>query len=131
MAGCLFLYCFALVAGQTAAFSGRVVSVVDGDTIGVLRDGREVRIRLEGIDAPEDGQDFSERAKQFTSAAVFGRTVDVRVKETDRYGRLVARVIAGGQDVSVALVEAGLAWHYVEYSKDPILQRAELSARSR
>src|SRR5687768_4889093 len=96
-----------------------------------MRDGRETRIRVEGVDAPEDGQDFSQRAKQFTSAAVFGKTVDVRVKETDRYGRLVARVIADGQDVSVALIDAGLAWHYVEYSKDPVLQRAELSARSR
>ena len=128
---CVVLYCVAFLAAQAVTFTGRVVSVIDGDTIGVMRDGREVRIRLEGIDAPEDGQDFSQRAKQFTSAAVFGTTVTVAVKETDRYGRLVARVIADGQDVSVALVDAGLAWHYLEYSNDPVLARAELSARSR
>jgi micrococcal nuclease len=117
--------------GQQTRFAGRVVAVIDGGTIGVMRDGREVRVRLEGIDAPENGQDFSQRAKQFTSAAVFGKTVDVAVKETDRYGRFVARVNADGQDLSVGLVNAGLAWHYLEYSKDPVLQRAELSARSR
>jgi micrococcal nuclease len=44
-------------------FSGRVVSIIDGDTIGVMRNGREVRIRLEGIDCPENGQDFTTRAK--------------------------------------------------------------------
>ena len=123
------LYSVAL-AGQQARFTGHVVAVIDGDTIGVMRDGREVRIRLDGIDAPESGQDFGRRAKQFTSTATFGKTVDVLVKDTDRYGRLVARVLADGQDISVALVEAGLAWHYVEYSKDPVLADAELSARN-
>jgi micrococcal nuclease len=130
MAGWLALYCVALAA-QAVTFSGRVVSVIDGDTIDVMREGREVRIRLEGIDAPENGQDFSQRAKQFTSVAIFGKSVSVGVKETDRYGRLVARVIADGKDVSLALVEAGLAWHFLEYSNDPVLARAELSARSR
>jgi len=73
---------------------------------------------------------FGQRAKQFTSASTFGKVVDVLIKDIDRYGRLVARVIADGQDVSMALVEAGLAWHYVEYSKDPGLAQAELSARN-
>jgi endonuclease YncB( thermonuclease family) len=58
-------------------FSGRVVSVIDGDTVGVLRDGREVRVRLEGIDCPEATQDFGARAKHFTSDLVFGKTVTV------------------------------------------------------
>ena len=39
-------------------FAGRVVGVTDGDTISVMRDGRSVRVRLEGIDCPESGQDF-------------------------------------------------------------------------
>jgi len=80
-----------------------------------MRDGRSVRIRLEGIDCPERGQAFSARAKQFTSGLVFGKTVTVKVKESDRYGRLVARVIAEGKDVSHELVKAGLAWHFKKY----------------
>jgi endonuclease YncB( thermonuclease family) len=66
---CLGVYVGVLGSLATAAaeqFAGRVTSVVDGDTIDVLRDGREVRIRLEGIDCPEDGQDFGNRTKQFT-----------------------------------------------------------------
>jgi endonuclease YncB( thermonuclease family) len=125
------LWAVAFLTAQHAQFTGRVVAVIDGDTIGVLRDGREVRVRLEGIDAPEDGQDFSQRANQFTSQALFGKDVTVSVKETDQYGRLVSRVLHDGRDISVALVEAGLAWHYVEYSNDFVLRNAETSARQR
>src|SRR5688572_23620508 len=70
-------------------FSGKVVSVSDGDTLAVLREGREVKIRLHGVDAPESAQAFGSVAKQFTSSKVFGQTVTVRVVETDRYGRAV------------------------------------------
>ena len=111
-------------------FTGRVVGVSDGDTISAMREGRSIRVRLDGIDTPENGQDFADRAKQFTSALVLGQTVSINVKDTDRYGRLVARVITGGQDVSEALVRAGLAWHYLDYSDDSRLAAAEAEARS-
>ena len=95
-------------------FTGKSLAVADGDTISVMRDGRSVRVRLEGIDCPESGQDFGQRAKQFTSDLTFGKEVIVDVRDVDRYGRLVARVYVGGEDVSVALVDAGLAWHYTQ-----------------
>lgn len=57
------------------AFSGKLVGIADGDTITVLRDNGQVRIRLYGIDTPEKGQAFSKRAKQFTSDMVFGKEV--------------------------------------------------------
>ncbi len=44
---------------RAQTFSGMCVGVTDGDTIKVLRDGREARIRLEGIDCPESGEPFS------------------------------------------------------------------------
>ena len=131
LAGCfLAILLLAQTSDAAETFSGKCVGVSDGDTIKVLRDGKEVRIRLEGIDCPESGQDFSAKAKRFTSSLVFGKTVSVVVSDIDRYGRLVARVIADDQDVSVALVQAGLAWHYVEYSSDPVLARAETTARA-
>ena len=58
-------------------FTAKVVGVHDGDTITVY-DGREqTRIRLEGIDCPETGADFSTRAKQLASNLVFGKQVRV------------------------------------------------------
>ncbi len=121
----------AALPGSAAAqrFTAVVVGVTDGDTIIVLRDGAETRVRLEGVDAPERGQDFSGRAKQLTSDLVFGREVVVNVRGVDRYGRTVGRVYAGDNDVSVALVDAGLAWHYKQFSDDLVLAAAESEAQ--
>ncbi len=120
----------ALVSFASETSTAKHVGVIDGDTIEVLRDGKAQRIRLDGIDCPEKGDDFSNKAKQFTSSLVFGKVVEVRGKEYDRYNRLVARVLVDGQDISVALAQAGLAWHYTKYSSDPVLARAENVARS-
>ena len=120
---------WSLPAAAQERFTGKVVAVADGDTISVLRDGRAVRVRLEGIDCPEKGQDFSQRAKQFTSDPTFGKEVTIDVRDVDRYRRLVARVYVAGKDVSVALVEAGLAWHYTRYLRDLEPAKAERAGR--
>jgi micrococcal nuclease len=121
-----------LLAGATApaqqSFLARVVQVDDGDSITVVRGRQQVRIRLDGIDCPEVGQDFGRRARQFTARWI-GKTVSVEPREADEYGRLVARVRAQGEDLSIELVKAGLAWHYRRYSSDSALARAEREAR--
>jgi endonuclease YncB( thermonuclease family) len=61
---------------------------------------------------------------------IFGRTVDVDVRDMDRYGRLVARVTVDGRDVSLALVQAGLAWYFTRSSRDVRLTEAETHART-
>jgi endonuclease YncB( thermonuclease family) len=122
----------AITAFTGEVYQGKIVGVSDGDTITVLRNGNtQVKIRLEGVDCPEKTQDFGQRAKQFTSGLVFGKTVTVQVKEQDRYGRSVATVIAPeGKNLNLELVKAGLAWHYTAYSKDKALAAAELEARA-
>ena len=111
-------------------FSGEVVSVTDGDTVRVMRDRTPVRVRLDGIDAPETRQPFFQRAKQFTSSFVFGKVARVEVRDVDQYGRLVARVYVDELDLSLALVEQGLAWHFTRYSDDQTLAEAERDARA-
>ncbi len=125
----LILSALPLSAGEF--LTGKCVGVSDGDTIRVLCNKREVKVRLEGIDCPEMKQDFGRRAKQFTSAMVFGRMVHVRVVTKDRYGRSVGRVTLQGKDVSVELVRSGMAWHYRKYSNDPVLSKAEEEARAK
>src|SRR5205809_3843723 len=73
-------------------FTGKVVGVSDGDTISVMHNGKAERIRLSGIDCPEKGQAFGQRAKQFTSALVFGKEVTVAVQDSDKYGRTIGEV---------------------------------------
>jgi endonuclease YncB( thermonuclease family) len=91
-------------------FTGKVVSITDGDTIRIMRDGRSERVRLWGIDCPEAKQPFGTRAKQFTGDLAFGRTVTVRVRDIDRYKRFVGEVILpDGRNLNQELVRAGFA----------------------
>jgi micrococcal nuclease len=124
----------AVGTGQSQAgrsFSGVVTHVADGDTLDVTVGDRAVKIRLEGIDAPERGQPFSAQARTHLRVLTFSQRVVVHVRNTDRYGRLVARVIVGTKDLSEEMVAAGLAWHYLEYSSDARLALLEKQARNK
>ena len=108
-----------LQAGTGWAWTGKVVSVADGDTITILRHGRDqVKIRLYGIDAPESGQPFGKASKQNLSLLVHGRSIEVEVMDTDKYGRTVARIFVDGEDVNALQLRSGNAWLYTQYCKD-------------
>jgi hypothetical protein len=63
---------------------------------------------------------------------VFAKDATVEVRDVDRCGRLVGRVYAGGTDLSLAILRAGLSCHYYkQYSTDRALAAAEVEARSR
>ena len=72
-------------------FTGKVMGILDGDTIRVLRGGKAVKVRLHGVDTPEKAQAFGTQARQFTGDLVFQQTVTVAIRSTDRYGRLGVR----------------------------------------
>jgi micrococcal nuclease len=113
-------------------YTARVVGVSDGDTLTVLKsDKTQVKIRLNGIDAPETGQDFGSRAKQRTSELAFGKTVTVRPHNTDRYGRTVAEILLpDGASLNQQLVRDGFAWWYRTYApKDRELAGLEREAK--
>lgn len=97
----------------------KVVGITDGDTVTVLdKDNRQIKIRLAGIDAPESRQDYGYAAKEKLSDLIFGKKVTVIIYKEDRYGRSVAKILLNGRDVNLAMVEAGMAWHYKEYEKE-------------
>ncbi len=112
---CLLL--LLIFPGLLWAWSGKVLGVADGDTITVLHNGKGERIRLYGIDTPEKRQAFGKKAKQFTSDMVYGKTVEVKPKDTDRYGRTVGMVSVNGESLNEALIKAGYAWVYRKYCK--------------
>lgn len=113
-------------------FSGVVVSIADGDTLTVLRAGRQEKVRLYGIDCPEKKQPFGTRARQFTGQLAFKKTVTVRVKDRDRYGRTVGEVVLpDGKVLNHELVREGLAWWYRDYAAGDVqLAWLEEEARS-
>ena len=109
--------------------TGRVVKVADGDTITILTDGnRQVRIRLLDIDAPEKGQDFSEKSRRYLADLVAGKTVTVEWSTKDRYGRILGTVYADNINVNEEMVKAGLAWKY-RYSRNIRIAQFESIAK--
>ncbi len=91
--------------------TARVVAVVDGDTIRVTLDGRVERLRLIGINAPEEGECYAEEAKGRLAELVGDRTVQLTsdVSDRDRYGRLLRYVWVDGVLVNEVLVREGFA----------------------
>lgn len=127
------------VSGFASAdmLTGRIVGIVDGDTVDLLIDGREnVRVRVAGIDAPERSQAFGQRSKQRMSEIVFGKAVQVESTKRDRYGRVIGKVMVNGRDAGLSLIDSGLAWHYKKYQREQsaadreIYSLAEDKARS-
>ncbi len=103
---------------ETAAIQeGRVVHVVDGDTIDVQVGGRRVRVRYIGINAPESADPrrsvecFGREAAAKNKELVDGKIVRLErdVSETDRYGRLLRYVYVGDLFVNAELVRLGYA----------------------
>ena len=106
---------------------GKVIRVLDGDTIEVLQDKKSVRIRLANIDAPEKKQAFGRWSTNQLKTLLAGQSVTVSYTQTDRYGRIIGRVFTtNGTDASRFMVQSGAAWVYERYNEDeslPALQR--------
>lgn len=111
-------------------FEATVVAVYDGDTI-TVRTTETIKIRLDGIDAPELKQPHGQASKQALSALVFGKTITVKPKSKDRYGRTLARLEADGVDINLQMVATGHAWWYEQYAKnDMLLANAQAKAKA-
>ena len=117
-----------VLAGE---YSGSVVSVLDGDTVDVLHNGKAERIRLNGIDCPEKRQAYGQKAKQAASALVFGKAVTLHTFEKDKYGRTIGDVLLpDGTNVNQELVKEGWCWWYRKYAPgNTELEQLEKDAR--
>lgn len=130
-----FMIAFAAPPVIASEING-TVRVIDGDTFDVAGS----RIRLFGIDAPEQGQTCTSkqgrkwRCGSWVSAVVThrfeGRPARCVAVDTDRYGRTVARCYVGGRDVAKLLVEDGLAFAYRRYSMDYDLDEKGAAVRA-
>lgn len=111
---------------------GKVISVLDGDTIIVLdSDNNQTKLRLAEIDCPEKSQPYGKNAKNFTSDAVYNKNISYKAVNTDKYGRTIAMVYFGVnlEYLSAELLKNGLAWHYKKYSPSGVMADFEIKAR--
>lgn len=114
---------------------GLVVGISDGDTLKVRCpevQAEPIRVRLAEIDAPEKGQSSGANARQALADLVFNKTVEVHRTDTDRYGRVVARLKTSNHpDVNFEMVRLGFAWCYPKYvQRTEECQRVESMARA-
>jgi micrococcal nuclease len=119
----------------------RVIRVVDGDTLHVLRGGRDVTIRLIGIDTPEvgwyggDAECYGSDAGLFLRRLLDGERVrlDFDAERIDPYGRTLAYgYLEDGRMLNVLLVRRGYAQVTIHEPNDrhgPALRRAQAAAR--
>jgi len=89
----------------------RVLRIVDGDTLHVELNGRDVTVRLYGIDATEVGQPCSgEATTRLRELAATELRMRPDAREHDRYGRLLRYVYTkDGLSIDAELVAEGLA----------------------
>ncbi len=104
--------------------------VIDGDTVDI----GDIRIRLEGIDAPESGQRCPGRlvatwrcgraATRALEKMISTAPLTCKSRGRDRYDRLIGVCFARGKDVNAEMVRAGLAWAFVKYSDTYVAEEA-------
>jgi len=99
--------------------TAQVVRIIDGDTIEVQLDDVSYKVRLIGVDTPEEGNPFYEEAIAYNGRFVENQTVVLvrDVSETDKAGRLLRYVYVGDIFVNAELVRRGFA-HVATYPPD-------------
>ncbi|CAH1906465.1 TNase-like domain-containing protein [Candidatus Nitrotoga sp. HW29] len=123
---CLFGIFNAVYAEE---FSAKVIIVLDGDTVIVLRDNMPIKVRLAEIDAPEKTQAFGEESTQSLTELVLNKQVRVDSRAIDDYGRLVALIKVDELNVSHEQAQRGMAWVYSRFNKNEVLLELQNGAK--
>ena len=118
-AGILALYLQAHNQGaplEPFKHKGTVSFVIDGDTI-ILTN--KTKLRLWGVDALEKGEQGAYQATEFLKKLVDQKQISYTKTDTDKYGRIVARIfLKDGREVNRLLIESGFTKEYCKYSKN-------------
>ncbi len=108
------MFLIATIVRPAWAADAKVTYVTDGDTLWVrpAGGGKSIKVRIDGIDAPEICQAGGDAARMALASRVVGRTVVVSTRRQDDYGRQVATIELDGEDIAAWMVSQGHAWSY-------------------
>lgn len=124
-----FVYMFLLFMSILFADPIKIIKIYDGDTITALTSQKEkIKICLYGIDAPELKQPFGKASKRHLIDLISNKSLNINEKGKDKYGRTLAVLYNGDQDINAQMVIDGYAWAYDKFSKDYVAfqQNAQL-----
>ena len=127
--------CITAVAGAAQGdglLPGKVLRVIDGDTLDVLLSSGRIRVRLHGIDAPERDQPGGDESRRWLQQRVQDREVQLEPVSQDQYERMVAIVYLDDSNVNRELLRQGHAWAYRNFLRraDRIFCDIEATARA-
>lgn len=110
---------------------GKVVHIVDGDTYHLLTDSnRSLKVRMDGIDAPEREMPFYRVSKDYLGQLCYNKTVKLKITGEDRNGRTLGfTYLEDGTELGREMIRAGLAWHFKRYNTERELSNLEIEAR--
>lgn len=126
----LLIICSPSYADQ---YEGRVIKVIDGDTIWVKTNNKHIKIRLSYIDAPELKQTYGVRSKNFLTNLILDKNVQINANKKDRYNRHLGEVYIHSVNESVfvnaKMLKSGNAWIYLKHRDNSYLKNLENYAR--
>ena len=127
----IYLLGFCLAVGFLNAYTPlENIRVVDGDTIRAEAKGKEIKIRLVEIDAPEINQPFGAQSKNFLNRLLNEKDVTLISQGEDRYGRTLGEIYANGESANALMIKSGFAWVYDRYVKDSSLYKYQDQAKA-
>jgi micrococcal nuclease len=128
---------YSTLANASNTWQGIVTHVTDGDTLRVRPVGSTgqtdpLRVRIDGIDAPESCQLYGAQSTAALKKLVASKSVTILSKRFDEYGRDVAKITVNNVDVGGWMVSKGHAWSYhYRHSAGPYRVEEESAARAR
>ncbi|OCG22909.1 MULTISPECIES: thermonuclease family protein [unclassified Gilliamella] len=109
---CIVLFCLSNALAY-ADFNGKVVKVIDGDTVDILTiKKRKIRVRLSDIDAPEKKQAYGNVSRKYLASLIAGKNVFVKENKKDIYKRTLGTIFLNKVNINAKMVESGYAWAY-------------------
>ncbi len=99
----------------------QVIDITDGDTFIINNTAnQQMRIRLQGIDAPEAAQSFGSNAQKHLSKLLSGKWVSIEFDprgKPDKEGRIIAKIYLDGRDIGLEQIKSGFAWYCKDYKE--------------
>jgi endonuclease YncB( thermonuclease family) len=117
---------------------GRVIRVVDGDTLHVEFRGRDETVRLLRVNTPERGRPGYDESTEALRELIDTARIDLEFEkpthaERDRYGRLLAYVFLGERNINIEMVRLGWSRFWTQYGEGRYAEefrKAESEARA-
>lgn len=94
-----------------------VEKVSDGDSFVAKYNGKKIRVRMYGVDAPELKQKHDKESKEYLENLILGKKVELKVLYEDKYKRKIARVYYKNKEINLEMLRSGNVWFYEYHAK--------------